>query len=824
MKFKKRIMQNKFFFNGVKNIAYAGIVVSALLLAQLYSGCSGSEETTDQRTVDSIGVYTGLQKAFAMYKKALSYNESDNTEKAAQSFELSLKYLKEIDFEVVNHAGNYFWKQDYDELAKSIVEDYLTTQPEINSKSLVFEFAKRVSLGYEKVEHVSNDRAPLPDGSDIPLIRNSYVDEYIDFFSKTDRGRSFIDKCLYRSGKYFPLMRKILKFNNAPEELIYLSVQESGLSPTIVSRAGAVGLWQFMPTTGSSYGLYQDGYHDDRRDFEKSTDAAARHLKDLYRTFDDWYLAFSAYNAGPGRVNSAIRKSGSNDFWVLRNYLPGETKNYVPSILALSFVLRNPEEYGFNDVEYGTPLSFDRVNINSDISLQRVAELCETDIESIRDLNPELTSDALPQYGTDYQLRIPEGSYKKFAANYKNASDIVQNGVPEFAGNEIGGYGSSTAFTSYKVENYEPDDVRTIASTKTRMKVVHEFRVNQPLTAVAAFYDVRPVEIRIWNNLSYGENPKSSQKLEIYVSEEKYKRLHGDALSEPENKVASIEDIESAPVQTEAPKNDNSTVQASDDNVSVVNNQTVKTDTDYPSTDSETQIENSSATDNSTISENQVEDVSQTENDNTTQVENENESQSENENDNRTEEIEPVKKGDVVKGNATSYKVAEGDNLTSIAAKNNVTVQQLKEWNNLEDDKILTGQTLIVNQGKPKKSATTYHVVTEGETLTTIANQYDVSVSDIMEFNNLKSDLIYKGQKLRLYEVEKKNTTSGSKKIHKVKKGETLASIAGDNGVTVENILNWNDLKSDKIFVGQSLKLYGEQKIPKKKIRRKKAG
>ncbi|MEO8447686.1 MAG: lytic transglycosylase domain-containing protein, partial [bacterium] len=280
------MMQNKFIFNTVKCFLYGCIIILAISFSNIFNGCSGSEEEeiVDQRSKDSIQVYTNLQKSFGYYKKALEYNESGNDQKASESFEAALKSIDEVSYDIIAGAGNFLWRKDYEELTKAIVQDFLITQKEISESSLVFNYAKRVPVTYEKIEIVKGDREPLPDGSDIPLIRNSAVDEYIDFFSKTERGRTFIDKCLYRSGKFFPLMRKILKFNNAPEELIYLSVQESGLNPTIISRAGAVGLWQFMPATGSAYGLGQDEYRDDRRDFEKSTDAAARHLKDLYKT------------------------------------------------------------------------------------------------------------------------------------------------------------------------------------------------------------------------------------------------------------------------------------------------------------------------------------------------------------------------------------------------------------------------------------------------------------------------------------------------------------------------------------------------------------
>ena len=532
-------MQNKLIINTVKYFIYFGCAIMIALYSITFNGCSGSdeEEVISQRSRDSIEVYTRIQKAFTYYKKALKYNESSETNKAGEEFESALKNLNKINYELILKGENYFWKKDYDELAISVVQDYLITQSEISQQSLVFEFAKRVSLNYQKVEQVSSDREPLPDGSDVPLERNAAVDGYIEFFSNTERGRSFIDKSLYRSGKFFPLMRKILKYNNAPEELIYLSVQESGLNPTIVSRAGAMGLWQFMPATGISYGLSSDGYREDRRDFEKSTDAASHLLKDLYKTYDDWYLAFAAYNAGPGRVNKAIKKSGSRDFWTLRQYLPGETKNYVPSILALSFVLRNPEEYGFKDIEYGEPVSFDRVEIKSSVSLQRVSELCETDIESIRDLNPELTNDQIPVYDVPYELRIPHNSFDKFLANYNKADDIDKSSgfSPSFAGNESGVQGEQVTGVHYKVENYEPEDIRMIGSNNGLQMVNHEFKQKESLGSVSSFYEVRPSDVRIWNNINYGNYPAANQKLSVYISESRYKLLFGSKEKAEEN-------------------------------------------------------------------------------------------------------------------------------------------------------------------------------------------------------------------------------------------------------------------------------------------------
>ncbi len=829
-------MQNKFIFNTVKCFFYTGLLILTLSLSATFTGCGGSddEETVNQREVDSINVYTNLEKSFSSYKRALSYNESSDDKNAAESFETTLRALHEIDYQLVSKPENYFWKQDYDELAKSVVEDYLTTQKEFGQSSLVFEFAGKLPVIYEKVQEVHGDREPLPGGSDIPLIRNDAVDGYIDFFSKTDRGRAFIDKCLYRSGKYFPIMRKILKFNNAPEELIYLSVQESGLSPTITSHAGAVGLWQFMSPTGYSYGLNQDQYRDDRRDFEKSTDAAARLLKDLYRSFDDWYLAFSAYNAGPGRVTSAIRKSGSKDYWTLRSYLPGETKNYVPSIIALSFVLRNPEDYGFKEIEYGTPASYDRVNVRSPLTLQKVAELCETDIETIRELNPEIINDVLPNYDGPYQLRIPDKNFEKFSANYEKSSDVDRSSgfSPEFAGNEASTAGGVITLSGYKVSNYEPEDIHSIASSNGRKKVSHTIDKKEALSSIAVIYDVRPVDIRIWNNISYGSLLKYSKPLDIYITEEKYKSLYGIKDDENGQKNNSSEKQED--------KNNTSYGNVSNDNTSSKNDNTKITKEDNQKTTEPVTTDNSAVNNapvdnttsantntgsNSETSSAPVADNNSTVNsDNTTTTTEEN-TEGQIDNTGNTTENETVPETPKVKVNNNTgtkiYTVSSGDYLSTIANKYGVTVNELMEWNNLQTDKIIIGQKLKLF---PANSKTAVHVVEEGENLTMIANEYGISLAELKDLNNLTDDKILVGQKLKVIETKelKKNSvkTSGTKKTYKVKKGETLASISEANDVAIQDLKKWNNIKSDKIMVGQMLKLYDD--TPKEKVRKRK--
>ena len=219
--------------------------------------------------------------------------------------------------------------------------------------------------------------------SDLPLMMTDQVAGYISYFS--NRGRGTFERAFARSGRYHDMMVSILKQEGVPQDLIYLAQAESGFHPLAVSRAGARGIWQFMGSRARGYGLQHSMWVDDRQDPEKSTRAAARHLKDLYAQFGDWYLAMAAYNSGPGTVQAAVKRTGYADFWELyrRNVLPKETRNYVPIILAVTIVGKNLSQYGFDDVSMDEPVAFDSVTINYPVDLAAGGGVCGCDSRPI---------------------------------------------------------------------------------------------------------------------------------------------------------------------------------------------------------------------------------------------------------------------------------------------------------------------------------------------------------------------------------------------------------------------------------------------------------
>ena len=256
---------------------------------------------------------------------------------------------------------------------------------------------------------------------DFPLVDNEQVRSYIDYY--TGEGREVFVRLLHRAERYIPFMRRIFEEEGLPQDLTYLALVESGFNPHAYSHAHAAGPWQFIQSTAEIYGLSNDEWRDERRDFEKSTRAAARFLSELYDRFDgDWYLAVAAYNAGGGRISRAMEENGAEDFWELsaNSSLRDETRNYVPKLLAVLTIVRDPAAYGFTDIPPAEPYIFDVVRLPEATDLELAARLCEVSHEDIRALNPELKRWCTPPVARDYALRIPSGSKSRFENLYAN--------------------------------------------------------------------------------------------------------------------------------------------------------------------------------------------------------------------------------------------------------------------------------------------------------------------------------------------------------------------------------------------------------------------
>ena len=249
--------------------------------------------------------------------------------------------------------------------------------------------------------------------SDLPLVMNDFVAGYINFYST--RGHGTLERALVRSGRYRDMIARVLKQEGVPQDLIYLAEAESGFEPLALSRAGARGMWQFMGSRAKGYGLQRSWWIDERQDPEKATRAAARHLRDLYNQFGDWYLAMAAYNSGPGNVQQAVRRTGYADFWELyrRNVLPKETKNYVPIILAFTVMAKNPAQYGLDKVQPALPQETDTVRIDYPVDLRLVAECVDADLNTLTELNPSLLRLTTPKDSV-YDLHLPLGTKEKF--------------------------------------------------------------------------------------------------------------------------------------------------------------------------------------------------------------------------------------------------------------------------------------------------------------------------------------------------------------------------------------------------------------------------
>ncbi|MFC2188117.1 transglycosylase SLT domain-containing protein [Fulvivirgaceae bacterium LMO-SS25] len=361
-----------------------------------------------------------------------------------------------------------------------VLEEDLYTSP------LMFDYIPDAS--YEEIEQ---RLAAIPSSLDLEM--NDRIKIFVDYF--TVREREYTRMVARKMNVYFPLFEKYLAKHNMPDELKYLAIVESGLNPRARSRAGAVGLWQFMPATGRSFKLNQTWYSDDRMDPESATEAACLYLKQLYGIFGDWHLALASYNAGPGNVRKAINRSGGKrTFWGIYDHLPRETRSYVPQMVAIIYTMNHLEEHNLmpNNMEYA--MDYEAIEVNQFVNLEKFSDASGICMEDLELLNPSLIRGAVPENAKNFRLKIP--------AHYAHSIE--------------GDFDNIMAMAATGKEDLEKLATNAPGSTYGREKVTYSVRSGDVLGKIAQRYNVSVADLREWNMLN-GNLIRVGQRMNIWV-------------------------------------------------------------------------------------------------------------------------------------------------------------------------------------------------------------------------------------------------------------------------------------------------------------------
>ena len=363
---------------------------------------------------------------------------------------------------------------------------------------------------------------------DLPLTVNPLVLQYLSFF-ESPRGRDIVEMGLQRAGRYRSMIESTLRKEGLPQDLIYLAQAESAFKPKALSRMGARGIWQFMPYRGEEYGLDRNYFVDERDDPAAATQAAAEHLRDLYAMFGDWYLAMAAYNSGPVNVARAIQRTGYADFWELekRNTLPAQTKNYVPIILALTLIAKDPALYGIQ-VDPDPALQFDSVSLDHSISLQLVADATGADLDDLQSLNPQLIRGITPAT-PGFRLRVPQGTAVALRTSINTIPPdkwttwrLAKLEPGQSLGDIAKNYHVTLAALQNANQDLDPEDPPSpgteiiVPAAPPRLKLVrYRVRRTQSVDSIALRFNVSASEIQKWNHIR-GERVPRGRTLRIY--------------------------------------------------------------------------------------------------------------------------------------------------------------------------------------------------------------------------------------------------------------------------------------------------------------------
>jgi membrane-bound lytic murein transglycosylase D len=589
---------------------------------------------------------------------------------------------------------------------------------------------------------------------------NQGLENIIKSFLK-NRKKSF-ERLMAISEFYFPMFEEAMARQNVPLEIKYLAVVESALNPKAVSRVGATGLWQFMFQTGKQYGLNINTYVDDRSDPLKASDAAALYMSNMYKIFGDWDLVLASYNSGPGNVSKAIRRSGGQqNFWNIRKHLPKETQGYVPAFLATMYIYEYHKEHGIVPNRAAIKhFATDTIMVKREISFKQISDLIDIPVSQLQLLNPAYKRDVIPYIvGENHYLRMPNDK----VAIYTSNEDKIYAYVNHETSKRERSYESRYASKDNSNEATESQIV-----TKTKF---YKIKRGDSLSEIANKFGVTLSELKKWNHIK-GTYATRGKTLKIYS----YDNVVVKPKEEKENAVA---ETKKEPVTEEVKPEVAETKYKEEQVVSFVN--TTK-----------------------------------------------------------------------------KHKVRKGDNLSSIADKYNVSVSDLKKWNNLKKNTVASGKVLkiktterVVSKVKKeiksdkkatdpknedvadkensdsevvekKEYKTQEYVVLKGDNLSNIAKKHKVSAEDLKLWNNLTDDNIQLGStiivsRIEIVVAEKPNKKPKSAKKPKkvdehyyVQKGDSLYKIAKKYpGVTISDIKKWNGISNENLKPGMKLKISG---------------
>jgi membrane-bound lytic murein transglycosylase D len=628
-----------------------------------------------------------------------------------------------------------------------------------------------------------------PRDFDIPIVLNERVQRWMVYF--LTRGRSSIVKWVARRDRYAPLLQGELEKAGLPRDLLYQSMIESGFNPYATSRAAAVGVWQFMPRTGTYYGLTVDYWLDERRDPVRATEAAIRYLTYLYKMFGSWELATAAYNAGEGKIGKAIRMYGTDNFWELssedRNYLKPETKHYVPKMMAAAILGKYPERYGLldeiKDEDRLPAWDYDSVQVEEATDLAAVADLLGLDAEDLQFMNPQLKRGFTPPGFENYSLNVPRGEAETFAKRWEKVPKeeritFVRHKVQR--GQTLGGIAGKYGVPSSAIASLngvsDPRSLRigqvlTIpvkASSLQDRTITHVVSKGESLGRIAGQYGVTVSQLKEANSLR-SDTISIGQRLIVKTE------AAPTATASVTSSSSSSSSASRSSSNTQSRSATTYTVQSGD----TVSGIAAKFGTTWVALRSANDLKSDSLKVGQKLSIPGSGTVASSSSSSSS-----------------------------ARRATTTYTVRSGDVLGTIASRHDMSVSELQKLNSLSGTTINVGQKLNVYGGAastapaaPQTQKTT-HVVASGEVLGTIASRYGVGVSDLQRWNGLSGTTIKVGQKLTVHAAAK---AAPAETTHKVSSGESLWSIAQQHNVSVADLRSWNGLKSNTLKPGQKL-------------------